>query len=54
MEEHAVGEELVFNADQSDLYFKRFTCTTIIAKEQYNSVEGKKSMKYKDSITEMV
>ena len=32
MEEHGVGEELVFNADKIALYFKRFPCTTIIAK----------------------
>ena len=32
MEEREVGEELDFNTDQSALYFKRFPCTTSIAK----------------------
>ena len=54
MEEHAFGQELVFNADQSDLYFKRFPCTTIIAKEQSNYVKETKSIQSKDRITEMV
>ena len=54
MEDQDGGDELVFNADQSALYFKRFSCTTIIAKEQSNSVKGKKSMKSKDRFTEMV
>ena len=49
-----LGEELVFNADQSPLYFMRFPCTTIIAKEQSNYIKGKNSMKSKDRITEMV
>ena len=54
MEEHDIGEKLVFTADQSALYFKCFPCTTIIAKEQSNSVKGKNSMKSKDRITEIV
>ena len=54
MEEHDVGEELVFKADQIALYFKRFPCTTIVAKEQLNSVKGTKSIKSKDRITDMV
>ena len=54
MEDHDVGEELVFDANQIALYFKRFPFTAIIAKEQLNSVKGKNSMKSKDRITEMV
>ena len=54
MEEHVVGEQLVFNTDQSALYFKRFPCTTIIAKYQSNYVKVTKSVKSKDRITEMV
>ena len=42
MEDQDGGDELVFNADQSALYFKRFPCTTIIAKEQSNSIKGNK------------
>ena len=41
MEQHDVGEELGFDADQSALYFKSFPCTTIIAKDQSNSFKGK-------------
>ena len=38
MEDHDIGEELVFKVDQSNLYFKRFPCTTIISKEQSHYV----------------
>ena len=38
MEDHDIGEELVFKADQSNLYFKRFPCTTSISKEQSHYV----------------
>ena len=41
MQEHDVGGELVFNADQSALYFKQFTCTKIIAKGKSYSSKGK-------------
>ena len=54
MEDNGIGEELVFNLDQSALYFKRLPCTTIISKEQSNSFKGEISMKSRDRITEMV
>ena len=54
MEEHDIGEDLVFSAYQSALYLKRFPCTTIITKEQSNSVKGKRLIKPKYRITEML
>ena len=51
MEEHDVGEELIFNADQSALYFKRFSCTTMIEKQKSSYVNGTESMRSKYRIT---
>ena len=54
MQEHNVREEHVFNGDQSALYFKKFPCTTICAKDRRPFIKGTKAMISKDRITKMV
>lgn len=54
MDLHNIPKALVFNADQTALYYRRFPCTAICSKERASTTKGTKAMKDKDQITSMV